>query len=327
MALFLCSTREEFWNRALEGGIHVLDPEHTDYPDMPTLRAAAYREATARGLKVSTSQTDNRHLVIAPYGGPQNWAPVPKERFRSLISHFKVDPNEDSTIRMTGFRPAAGTMPPGAEKNLPSLDPAGSLFVNPGAFWENRTWLPAAEWHCPFGMGKPNPLQCTWFPYKELWELRELSLLQDRREAGTLFPWEQRKGYMPPGTELADAGGWVWTPEDWGDLASERAHCNCHMRTDGSLVSPDNKRDHPPGCFYWEAPMPEDDVAAIIPFMDPRAARVPGLMDEAEARIKVLESQDPDRAVKDGERRNKLARKARREQERAQGITWTLGHE
>lgn len=313
MTLFSCSTRDEFWTRALEGGIHVLDPEQTDYPDMQSLRAAAYREATTRGLKVATSLVDDRHLMVAAYGGPEKWAPISKAHFKVLMAHFKGDPEKDATVRMAGQRPGQ-TMPPGAETDLPVFDPTSPFFTDPGAFWVNRTWLPASTWHCPFGPGRPNPLQCVWFPYHEFWELGELSQLQTRREAGTLFPWELRKGFVPPGTDLADRDGWVWTPEDWADLASERAHCTCPMRTDGTLVSCDRSRNHPEGCAFWAAPMPEHDAAAIAAFMDPRAARVPALMDEAEVRMKVLEAEDPDRAAKDMERARRLkkARQVRR---------------
>lgn len=307
-------SRQEFWDLAMKGGVHVLDPEYTDYPDMPSLRAAAYREATNRGLKLSTVLVDQGRLLMASYGGPENQPQVTRAQFKVLAGHLKGQ-RGDLTLTMGDQFPQRAETPQGVEFHLPEIDPEGPLFIDPGNFWEGRQWGPALTWHCPFGPDRPNPQQCTWFPHTEFWELGELTWLQERRESGTLFPWELRQGKVPPGTELSDSSGWVWKPEEWLELASERRYCDCPMRLSGVLINPDNRRDHPDGCAYWKVPAAINDLDNVARFQDPRGLKVPALMDDAEIRMKLLEARDPDRERKIFERTVRQKRQRAREAE------------
>lgn len=228
---------------------------------------------------------------------------------------FTGDPDKDVTVRLApapssspvSLDPSVtpGKLPPAT--NLPAITPSldDPLYTNPGSFWEGRVWEPAAQWQSPYRGDHPvGPQQCTWLPRTEFWDLEDLSWLQERREAGTLYPWELRQGFCPPGTALSETvmlptppngvkkpRGWVWKPDQWLELASERCHCTCDLRLDGTLVDPGD-RDHYVNpddylndrCRYWGVPEAKKDLKAITPYMDPRAALVPGLMDDAEVR-------------------------------------------
>lgn len=290
--------RRLFLDRILDGSRHVVDLADTDFGAVNGLRTALYREATRRDLQVKVQQAPDGRIIVAAYGGSLGtYAPDLDD-----VDTGQVTVTQDPAVGPKG--PAPKSLPPATD--LPPIEPSLSdpLFTNPGSFWVNRTWEPAAVWVNPFKDHPVGPQQCTWTPKNELWDLEDLSWLQDRRAAGTLYPWELRQGFCPPGTALSHTYTWtdpvtgrlhgepfVWKQEEWLELALERCYCTCDMSRDGSLVDP-GSRDHysdPEGensCPVWTAPDPEDDLATITAFMDPRGALVPGLMDDAEARVR-----------------------------------------
>lgn len=300
----LHAERASFWDEALNGKIQILDYAESDYPDLSSIRAAVYREATNRHVKAQTVVHDEHHLVVAAFGGMSGLPKIPLRDLRQAVRGATHE-SSPATVRLgagKGVAPERLLIP---MARLPVIKPSldDPLYTNPGAYWKDRVWEPAAAWVSPYKGDHPvGPQQCIWQPRNEMWDIEDLSWLQDRREAGTLYPWELRQGFCPPGTALSETRNlphphtgvkrpqpWVWQPLDWLELASERCYCTCDMRLDGTLVDPGD-RDHfsdPDGnsCGYWTAPDPEEDIAAITPFMDPRAALVPGLMDEAEARM------------------------------------------
>lgn len=281
--------RRLFLDQVFNGSRHVVDIADTDFGAVNGLRTALYREATKRDLHIKVQQAPDGRIVVQAYGGSfGTYAPD-----FSDVDTSQATLTQDPTVGVKAPRPAPRRLEPATD--LPPIAPGDELFVNPGAFWEGRTWVPASVWVNPFGPGHPNPLQCTWYPYKELWELQDLSDLETRRREGTLMPHELRQGFVPPGTEFSrlDVGTFedgtvvkslqVWNEDDWWELACERHYCTCDMRLDGTLVNPNRLRpDHPLDCGYWEAPEGIDDQETLAPMLDPRALRAPEMIARAE---------------------------------------------
>ena len=281
--------RQLFLDQVLDGNCHVVDLIDTDFGAVNGLRTALYREAARRDLQVKVQQAPGRRTIVQAYGGSLGTY-VPD--FRD-VDTTQVTITQDPDIPPIPPTSAPRTLPPATE--LPPIAPGDPLFVNPGQFWVNRTWEPAAEWVNPFGENRPNPLQCIWYPYNKLWELGDLSELDSRRMSGTLMPDELCQGFVPPGTAFSypttewyqEEGVWVsvrkpWTQEHWWELACERHYCTCDRRLTNTFVDPDPHRpDHGSGCAYWRAPAGTDEKDKLRPMLDPRALRAQQMIDAA----------------------------------------------